>query len=168
MKVVKHIILFCISTMLCYSVFSQSESRRNEHCLGLHVGVINGGGFSYRFSYNKVGLQLTGFVFNTRKQELVRSLGGSVFYTFKHNKDHDLFVFAGGFIGTSERRSETAMNLPFEKRYRETTSLGGGVGYKTKIGDDFKFTLQVGPNYLYFRQKKRLSFSIGTGFYYCI
>jgi len=157
-----------VSLLMGYSVLCQSESRQNKHRFGLHAGFINGGGFSYRFTHNKIGVQVSGFVFNTRKQELIKSMGGSLTFVLEEKKDHDLFAFMGGFIGNAERRSESDMNLPLEKRYKEVFSLGAGIGYERRLGDSFRFTLQVGPNFLDYKQKKRIFFSLGTGFYYCI
>jgi len=151
-----------------YSVFSQSHLRKSEHSFGFHAGLINGGGFSYRFTYKRIGAQATGFVFNTRKQELVKSFGGSLFYVYQEKKNYDLFVFFGGFMGSANRKSETVMNLPLEERYKEVKSLGGGIGFKSRIGDNFKFTLQLGPNFMEFKQKERIFLSLGTGFYYSI
>jgi hypothetical protein len=168
MNIKKVCLIFITSLLTSYFVFSQSEAKQIQHDFGLHAGLINGGGFSYRFTFNKIGFQTTGFVFNTRQQELIKSFGGSLFYVYQQKKNYNLFVFLGGFMGSADRRSETVINLPLDERYKAITSVGWGIGFKRRIGDNFNFIIQVGPNYMEFRQKDRIFLSLGTGFYYSI
>lgn len=161
-------------SMICLtlSTFAQSDSTSTElpapssldtahHHVGVHAGVCTGLGFSYRYTKNKIGLQLTGIpIFN----DGLSFVSGGVALTYRplltpENSDKMQFlVYTGGHVlATGYSRYS----------YIEALNIAVGLGLEQMIFNNITFNLMLGYG-LNLADGINTIPSIETGFHYKI
>lgn len=166
MKLINNLVLVWVICAISLAVSAQKENDTKKHQIGIHAGMTNGAGFSYRFIPKKLGFQITAVSFFTRNEELIQSQGASLIYIIKNYPKLETFTYLGGAYSFSNRMSEQDKQLSANKKYRDIISTGGGIGMNIYLGKSFDFNFQVGVTVITIKNNQKIYPSGGIGIFY--
>lgn len=164
MRVVKiSILLIMVFFIVALNmVVAQREHTSSPHRLGIQGCMTTGGGLSYKYFPNKIGVQITLFHVVDRSDFGFTIMGANGLFKIKENDNYTIYNYTGGGLLSKSSYQNKLQGYTRENIY----TVGTGIGFNFSIGKKYEYSFQTGILTLFKNTIYGVYPSAGMGFYY--